>query len=235
MPEPDVEPAQASGPEPDPAPDPDQEPAALGVRQRLRRVRWGHAITVGGAGLAAVAAIGGLWAQAVATYWTQQTALDQLSQSREDSEREEQAQASQVTFWLEDTTPNKAPALHILNRSLDTVTNVVVNIRGFPNGSQTEKLYSGIGFTRDLPPCTETVYNTQSMNLIPAIKPQPKDLFKPGESDFLSVTFSDSHGKVWKRSAMELREWPNPIGTEGLIDMGLGRVKKADNCGDDRS
>jgi hypothetical protein len=43
-------------------------------------------VTVIATVVAAVAAIGGLWAQAVTTYWSQQTAKDHLEQSREEFE-----------------------------------------------------------------------------------------------------------------------------------------------------
>ncbi|MET9044493.1 biotin-independent malonate decarboxylase subunit gamma [Streptomyces sp. NPDC004362] len=87
-------------PEPEPDPEPTAGPEVSRARRALRHARsakWGHIVTVGGTALAAFAAIGGLWAQTVATYWSQQTAKDQLEQSQEDSKRELRAQASRVS------------------------------------------------------------------------------------------------------------------------------------------
>ncbi|MEU2427742.1 hypothetical protein ABZ619_43340 [Streptomyces sp. NPDC007851] len=90
-------------PEPEPQPDPEPEPGtpAPSIWQRFRRTRWGELITVTATVIAAVAAIAGLWFQAVATYWSQQTAKDQLAQSGEANEQEKRQQAAEVAFWQE--------------------------------------------------------------------------------------------------------------------------------------
>ncbi|WP_328663247.1 hypothetical protein [Streptomyces sp. NBC_00328] len=234
MPEPEAQPATA--PEPEPEPELEPEPAALSVRERLRRAGWTHAITVGTAVLAAVAAIGGLWAQAVATYWTQQTAKDQLSQSREDSQREEQAQASRVTFWLEYPPSGEGPELHVLNRSLDPVTDVFLGARRFTIG-----LYSAHMDGNDLPPCTERVFDTDEMVLVPRSRRAKTrggmERFTPMRVEFKYLMFVDSHGKEWERSPTVLYDRSalrddDPVGS---ISMGQPRVKEAESCGDDRS
>uniref|UniRef100_A0AAU3HRP1 Uncharacterized protein n=1 Tax=Streptomyces sp. NBC_01393 TaxID=2903851 RepID=A0AAU3HRP1_9ACTN len=200
---------------------------------RLRAARWAHVITVGGAGLAAVAAIGGLWAQAVATYWTQQTAMDQLSQSREDSQREEQAQASQVTFWVQDLKKGGGPELHVLNRSLDPVTHIVIGVDRYAGAFKPKDLYYGLVY-RDLPPCTERVYDVNSMSAAPSSL-DTDDLSLPMLYQFESVGFVDSHGKAWARSRTDLhRAAVKYVPFERWIDMGPEREKKVDNCGDSR-
>ncbi|MFJ7146683.1 hypothetical protein ACIQVT_00390 [Streptomyces sp. NPDC100445] len=241
MPEPDIQLSPASVPEPDPEAEPDPEPAALSVRERLRRAGWAHAITVSGAGLAAVAAIGGLWAQAVATYWTQQTARDQLSQSREDSQREEQAQASQVTFWVQDSKSGGGPELHVLNRSLDPVTSVRLGARRFAVGS-----YYGFPGGHDLPPCTEEVFDTQKMFLVPSLDQvtrKGQERFTSARAAFTYLGFVDSHGRRWGRLKTDLVDMsdseilidPETTLTDarGKVVLGEPVVKTADNCGND--
>ncbi|MET9386492.1 hypothetical protein ABZY09_36960 [Streptomyces sp. NPDC002928] len=250
MPEP-RDPEPDTQPTPDLVPDPESEPepehVALSLRERLRQAGWTHVITVSGAALATLAAIGGLWAQAVASYWTQQTAKDQLSQSREDSEREEQAQASQITYWLEYPGPLQPPTLHILNRSLDPVTDVRLGFSLAP-----EMLF--VGYVADLPPCTEDVLNTRDMVLRTAAKKDVGKVWDPREAlrpRFTQLRFIDSHGIAWERSPTKLRylvssevrslvapevtilvwEGRDPV---GFIVLGNPRVQKTNVCGDER-
>ncbi|MFF7732522.1 hypothetical protein [Streptomyces sp. NPDC007984] len=218
----------------------------LGVRERLRQAGWTHVITVCGAALAALAAIGGLWAQAVASYWTQQTAKDQLSQSSEDSEREAQDQASRITYWLEYPEPLKAPVLHILNRSLDPVTNVTLVFSRIPG-----ELY--VGAVRDLPPCTEDVFNSGDMTLMSWPKKEQRklwDSYRTPPSLFTYLSFVDSNGAAWERSPTDLRAvlppdvrsvlppeassyLPAETDPAGFLILGNPRVHKTDICGDE--
>ncbi|MGW5285192.1 hypothetical protein ACWERI_38125, partial [Streptomyces collinus] len=249
-PEAQPEPDSTPGPEPEAQPEPDSTPgpAALSVRERLRRAGWAQTITVVGAGLAAVAAVGGLWAQAVATYWTQQTARDQLSQSVEDSQREERAQASQVSFWVAYPPSGGSPELHILNRSLDPVTNVYLGAMRINRGMYYGRRRGGKGMNYspgvggDLPPCTEEVYKVQNMWLGPlggeTLGPEDtRESFIQTRASFQTLTFVDSHGRAWERSKGDLSERVT-LGMgghiAGMIDLGKSRVMKADVCGDVR-
>lgn len=171
-------------PEPEPAPEPDAEPAPDGrpapaadpsrarrVINRVRRARWSHFITVGATALAAVAAIGGLWAQAVTTFWSQQTAKDQLRQSQEDQEKEERVQAMAVSLWVDraDDTDDTSWRLHILNRSPDPVPfmQAAYLIRVGGGGSARALAVSGpanaylVVNTTRLAPCTELVFSSK--------------------------------------------------------------------------
>ncbi|MGQ4351098.1 hypothetical protein [Streptomyces sp. SAS_275] len=212
------------------------------MRERLSAVRWTHLITVGGAGLAAFAAIGGLWAQAVATYWTQETAKDQLSQSQEDSRREQQAQASQVTFWVEPSKSGRGLGLHVLNRSLDPVTNVRVGASVFEEGY----FYGLAGW--DLPPCTEEIFDADNMFIVTPKDGGAKEDRRPYplvESSFTFLGFVDSHGGRWARSETALTDMsdseilidPNVPLLEGFGEIELSEpvVKRADNCGDNHA
>ncbi|WP_413754794.1 hypothetical protein [Streptomyces sp. MMBL 11-3] len=114
---------------------------------------------MGGTALAALAAIGGLWAQAVASYWSQETAKDQLSQSRDASEQELQRQAQLVSSWVEKGGGYGKRRVHILNRSRDPVSAVTfyIHLYGrFPN-VDVRPSYTFDDFG-DLGPCTELVY-----------------------------------------------------------------------------
>lgn len=94
---------------------------------RLRAITWTQHLTAVGLAAGPVAAIAGLWFQAVATYWSQQTAKDQLEQSRKDDERDRQEQAALVNFWeVVSDTDSSSGTFHVINRSPDPVGNVVV-------------------------------------------------------------------------------------------------------------
>ncbi|QJT05928.1 hypothetical protein G9272_41035 [Streptomyces asoensis] len=126
---------------------------------------------MGGTGLAAVAAIGGLWAQAVTTYWSQQAAKDQLQQSRDDSENEERGQAKAVSVWVDGTLSSWR--LHILNRSPDPVPELTVVFDGrlkfeadkdpdLDTGPVT-RFYAG---TSRLAPCTELIFTPKAVDRV---------------------------------------------------------------------
>ncbi|MEW2403459.1 hypothetical protein [Streptomyces sp. NPDC046862] len=178
--------------------------------QRLRRAKWAHIITVAATGLAAIAAIGGLWAQAVATYWSQQTAKDQLSQSKQQSEQEARAQARAVSYWLEGNR-GETFTLHLQNRSPDPVPwitlvldRTVVALKGTPGP---QKVRYTLTTTR-LAPCTELVYSKDQLLL--AVE-------RPGGSRWVSFIglvgdvqqafIRDRDGKGWKRTANSLVPW----------------------------
>ncbi|MFF9603389.1 hypothetical protein ACF1GY_14005 [Streptomyces sp. NPDC014684] len=184
--------------------------------------------------MAAVAAIGGLWAQAVGTYWTQETAKDQLSQSREDSLREKQAQASQVTFWSEDSGEGAESELHILNRSLAPVVAVKV---GAQARSFKEPWYLGEWGTGDLPPCTEIIFDTRKMFLLAGTASGHTRRARLDSEKFKYLRFVDSHGLTWARYQTGLVDSEPKVVREavGVVKMGKPRVKKAADCGDDHA
>jgi hypothetical protein len=185
----------------DPQPDPQPESDVSRLRRVWRgvqRVRWAHIITVVGTAIAAVAAIGGLWAQAVTTYWSQQTAKDQLEQSKEETEDAKSSQANRITFWL---APNKGDWYrpHIANRSPDGVTAVYL-VRTYPNSRVA--IYLG-----SLMPCTETVF-----------MPKKGGFFKTTNDATVwsraglpaSLYFVDRAGVSWRRDPTGLNQLPTP-------------------------
>lgn len=217
-------------------PEPQPETGNSRVRrawQRIRRASWAHAITVIGTALAAVAAIGGLWAQAVASYWSQQTAKDQLSQSQEEGVRQTRDQASKVTFWVEHPAGRRENVkLHVLNRSPDPVSEVQVVLRvrrdvgpdgghHLPEGEEAElwvlPLYN-------LGPCAETVYPAPKMRLqqvprnhIASLDEWPK-LSDQNVWNVGSMHFVDSSGRGWIRTAEGLNERSSPPVDDLLIN-----------------
>ncbi|WP_344599060.1 hypothetical protein [Streptomyces violaceusniger] len=202
-----------------------------------------------GTALAAVAAIGGLWAQAVASYWSQQTAKDQLSQSKEESVRQMRDQASKVTFWVEHPAGRRENVkLHVLNRSPDPVSEVQIVLRVFrrdvapdgehhlPEGEEEELWVLDLA---NLGPCAETVYLAPKMRLeqiprnhIASLDEWPKlsDQFswKVG-----SMYFVDSSGRGWIRTAKGLDERSSsPVGDllTNIIWWNDEEVNKAGLC-----
>ncbi|MFE9018130.1 hypothetical protein ACFYNL_06085 [Streptomyces sp. NPDC007808] len=147
-----------------------------------------------GTALAAIAAIGGLWAQAVATYWSQQTAKDQLAQSREDGNRELRAQASRVTFWIAATEDGPRP--HIANRSQDAVTAVYIWHEGM------------VLALPDLAPCTEIVYMPESDRSKDGILVKPPEILTNWSlyTDTSIVGFTDRAGQHWRRKTTALNQ-----------------------------
>lgn len=152
---------------------------------------------------AALAAIGGLWAQAVTTYWSQQTAKDQLEQSREDSDRDERAQAGRVTLWIAKT--KNGPRPHIANRSPDAVTNVVLEHPG------------GVGLILpDLPPCTQVVYTPKpysgsdgTMHAPPTVLTEWTLFNSRAGTPSPALFFTDSRGVSWERRVTALKRRPS--------------------------
>ncbi|MCX4970208.1 hypothetical protein OHA98_36725 [Streptomyces sp. NBC_00654] len=159
-----------------------------------------------GTALAAVAAIGGLWAQAVASYWGQETAKDQLSQSKDDSEREKRDQASRVTYWFEERLDiREETKLHVMNRSPDPVSNITVRVTYPPHDPGAREEYVKL---ESLAPCSEYHYT-----LAPG--PGQEELSPGGAPAWVNgypegatyVTFTDSNGRSWKRTPARLHEY----------------------------
>ncbi|MGW0582666.1 hypothetical protein ACWD25_43640 [Streptomyces sp. NPDC002920] len=160
------------------------------------------------AALAAVAAIGGLWAQAVTTYWSQQTGKDQLSQSREDSRREERAQASRITTWAD---PRGDGTLHVANRSPDPVSDVALTMDVTTNGENW-----GVKIEMDfgvLPPCSDLAIQSKESRLDGVVETgngkRPETLWETTWRP-ASLSFRDADGKAWIRTSQSLNEGEIP-------------------------
>ncbi|WP_159403718.1 hypothetical protein [Streptomyces sp. NRRL S-646] len=167
----------------------------------------------------AIAAIGGLWAQAVATYWSQQTAKDQLNQSREDSDREKRQQAAQVTFWVEETngTPGK---IHIVNRSPDAVTQVVTAVSILKSDGEDPPFLLQ---DTDLRPCGEAVYSATGLEVSRFGRNGAKPMPRLSDSMWQAsrLYFIDRNGTPWVRSLTGLTEGEPPL----TPPSGVGRKR----------
>ncbi|GHB38050.1 hypothetical protein GCM10010306_034840 [Streptomyces umbrinus] len=208
-------------PGPEPAPGPEVSRARR-VWQRIRRDNWAHIITVTGTALAAVAAIGGLWAQAVASYWSQQTARDQLAQSKEESALQRRDQASKVTYWVQNPWGRRENVkIHVLNRSPDPVSGVrlMLHVNDRPAFMQLS----------NVPPCADIVYSAPSLLLGTADTPR-EERPKLSDPDYRWAAefmyFIDSNGNDWTRTSTGLDERaPLPKATmENPIGQGIGNI-----------
>ncbi|MEU9153668.1 hypothetical protein AB0D59_24725 [Streptomyces sp. NPDC048417] len=189
--------------------------------------------------LGALAAIGGLFAQAIATYYDAEVSRDQLQQSREDSEREQETQASQVNFWVEGTTTAEVPSpafIHIVNRSPDPVSSVLI---GFVVGDDGRVMLPLPAFN-DLLPCTELIYSAAQLEVDTdegaSSKGKGQRLSEVGW-DLDTMYFVDRNGIGWDRSRLDEpglnhggRPTAEPDGTIGALQA--PQVKKADHCGE---
>jgi hypothetical protein len=189
----------------------------------VQRAKWAHIITISATAVAAVAAIGGLWAQALATYWDSRTAKDQLSQSQDDSEKEKRSQASHVAYWTEITDDSKV-LQHVLNRSPDPVTGTVLYIRA--SGAPVITAL----FVPTLQPCSETI-----------LKWTWPDNNETNPNHSINGTtfllFVDRNGISWKRdyAGLVVNDGQSTAGLRVKINSLPNRLieaKKAPSCDD---
>ncbi|WP_327123665.1 hypothetical protein [Streptomyces sp. NBC_01727] len=136
-------------------------------------------------------------ATAVATYYGAVVAKDQLEQSQEDAERAVREQASRVSFWK--VSERTGLGLHVMNRSPDPVTNVVLRARvALRRGDG--KLVAGdwSGLRLALEPCSVTIFEWDKLRLGADGKRwlEAPDQWKLVE---IRVTFADRDGTVWER------------------------------------
>lgn len=191
--------------------------------QFLRMANWVHVLTVTATAIGVVAAVGGLWAQAVTTYFDMQVAKDQLKQTREADEDDKRTQASLITYWVAES--DTGPRPHIVNRSLDSVSGVyLVRTQGGAN-TVAYQLPS-------LAPCTESVVD---IRLDGKAKDAPHDRFSDSlVEDILSLKFVDRAGVPWMRSQTSLSEWTGGPGAKAGDYFGIPSdmitVRKVKEC-----
>ncbi|MEV7862419.1 hypothetical protein AB0O86_27240 [Streptomyces hirsutus] len=195
---------------------------------RLRAIAWTQHLTAVGLAAGAVAAIAGLWFQAVATYWSQQTAQDQLEQSREDDERDRQEQAARVNFWeVVSDADGSSGTFHVINRSPDPVGNVVVLVAA-SIGDTAPAWFLTIG---TMQPCSEYVYSLKDLTLVPRRNEGEKvQTFRISEdgASIEGLYFRDRNGQNWKRDTKGLvsRERDNLTGAPETMGGVQARDKK---------
>ncbi|MFB7499765.1 hypothetical protein ACFC09_34650 [Streptomyces sp. NPDC056161] len=196
--------ARVAEPQPEPEPEPDEEarvPWPSRVWRSLRGRSWAQIATV----IGVASAIGGLFAQAVATYYDAAVSRDQLKQSRENDKAAERDQASQVTFWTEDP-PYGPRTIHIVNRSPDAVSAVALAVTW--NGSGKRYLAENV-----LAPCTVVTYSEEHLLAIPRLPPDGLKMQRLNtvRYDVDSLSFVDSRGRSWVRSLTGLSPGPSPL------------------------
>jgi hypothetical protein len=123
------------------------------------------------------------------TYKAAQVADDQLAQSREDNEKNERAQASRISIWVEGTQPTRVV---LANRSLDPAwAYMYVSTVGDLSMGRSETL--GIGV---LPPCTR-------LNMpITKFREDIQQALHPhigGHFARNGLAFRDADGRTWLR------------------------------------
>ncbi|MFE6808584.1 hypothetical protein ACFVEN_44075 [Streptomyces sp. NPDC057681] len=140
--------------------------------------------------IATFVAAGGLVASAWTGYYQVKTSQDQLTQSKEDSEKELQSQASLVSSWTMDGKNDKTTG-YFANRSLDPISQVTIGVATGSDGeSQEGRLYNDdkqLLYLSDVPPC--------SIITIP-------QLWAPGNGQYFTIagfSFIDVRGQRWGR------------------------------------
>ncbi|MFB0617237.1 hypothetical protein [Streptomyces sp. AGS-58] len=142
----------------------------------------------------------------VSTFFQACVASDQLHQSKEDARREERAQASRITFWV-DQGSDHMERVHLKNGSVDPVSNLVLvvyvytaaYIRATPDGEYD-------AFLPGLAPCSELVIDNDSFAL-----PGGKPVLLLTHPVVKGVEFVDSSGKTWLRTGEALTSSYSPI------------------------
>lgn len=177
-----------------------------------------------------MAAIGGLWFQAVGTYWSQQTAKDQLQQSHDDAEQALRSQAARVTFWQVETGRRGGAQVHLLNRSRDPVTGVEVRFEAYGDSGRAGGLY-----IRDstLPPCTESTYEEKNLRYVLWEKGATVGEGLSGWQAF-TMDFTDSDGTSWHRTPVSLTRIDriaHPANKSGVGYVGRPTLKHVADCG----
>ncbi|WP_437081008.1 hypothetical protein [Streptomyces sp. enrichment culture] len=162
-------------------------------------------------------------------------AEDQLAQSNEQDEDKAKAQASKVTFWLENHRPvdkgqlgANRNRLVIVNRSLDPVTQVGFLYQAYEG----KVLDGGVPLFRPvaaggawmptLPPCSKITVESTSLSRADGSPVTSVALVDVGE-----MTFTDAKGKVWHRPRGLLKKgkssdaWRFTTGLPALGDPAL--------------
>jgi hypothetical protein len=182
-------------------------------------VPWLHIGTT----IGAIAAIGGLLFTGITAMYGAAVARDQLAQSREDSERSKREQASRVSYWVE----NDETRLHVMNRSLDPIQNVIVYfMAGLWDYGVTPVAYAVA--LRSIPPCSEVLFERQNLRWRQPKKTErleargplvdrPEEiseyhkLTKPRTLRLTNLLFADRDGFRWARSESGRLQTQEPL------------------------
>ncbi|MFI2437345.1 hypothetical protein [Streptomyces sp. NPDC018693] len=146
--------------------------------------------------IAALAAAGGLVFAGWTSYYSVQTARDQLSQSREDTDRELRRQALLVSTWTQidgSDAPRGEPGKttgFIMHRSLDPVDQVVVGIATEPEPD--EKAHNFMLELGALPPCSRVTIPAHTVTFTLGVRVELN--YK-----IVGVSLVDVQGQRWTR------------------------------------
>ncbi|MEV5171205.1 hypothetical protein AB0L10_08960 [Streptomyces flaveolus] len=144
--------------------------------------------------MGAVAAIGGLFLTAIATYYSAAVSQSQLEQAREDADRNSRRQAARVTWWWQGGAGEGR--LHVMNRSPDPVTAVGFHTVFFQTRLRNPRAVRFL--VHALPPCAEIVLHEGDLEKAAArvVPVRPDD--RPG---IVFMYFTDGNGSSWVRDA----------------------------------
>lgn len=228
-----------------------QRPGPSRVRARERAedsekgTRFGglNLLTVG-AVVTIVASIGGLVATGVGTIYNARVAADQLNESREQHDDQQREQASRVSIWNDGGLSQR---IHLLNRSPDPVADVHLSLNAVWNIRESRSVAFNL-LLRGLPPCSETVIDTEDLRYSPGkgfsgngwdipTALQLSGLAPIPDSASLRVRglwFVDRDGESWSRKEGVLAHDPVE-GAEGELglDTKEPQVRSASGCGAD--
>ncbi|MFE7015757.1 hypothetical protein ACFVAQ_35570 [Streptomyces sp. NPDC057651] len=141
--------------------------------------------------VASVVAAVSLAITAWGTYKAAQVADDQLSQSRDDSAKEDRAQASRISVWVEGEKPTR---LVLANRSLDPAWGyVTIATQDELRKDEVPGRFMGIGV---LPPCTRL---NVPLSKLGTDTQASFHLGKSAPLAFVGLTFIDATGSMWLR------------------------------------
>jgi hypothetical protein len=169
-----------------------------------RRIQW----KPWGTAIAAIAAIGTLLFSGVTTYYQARVSSNQLNQAEEDAARAERAQASRITFWV-DQTGDGVQRIHLKNGSPDAVSDVLMSF--YAEVVVAVQWLWVVDFFVRLPglgPCTEVVISEEELESDGPNRPGPL----PTNANLigLGVKFYDKDGKHWLRTPGKLEVDPDP-------------------------
>ncbi|WP_338684693.1 hypothetical protein QD712_29785 [Streptomyces acidiscabies] len=184
-----------------------------------------------------VSAIGSLLFTGIATYYGAVIAQQQVDQSRDDSEKDARSQAERVTFWIEEDFATEDRALHLVNRSLDAVTEGDVLLNTTYKGKGYELILPDIS----LPPCAEAIFKNAEMGALIARNAVGQVDLKDTGWDVGLFGFTDNAGQRWVRSPSFLKhpekaqEALLEAKTDGLV-RAAGPIKTTalNECGSDK-
>lgn len=182
-------------------------------------------MTIGATVIGAVAAIGGLWAQAWTGYYAGQVSKDQLRQARAEEQRERRAQANLVTFWLEGELYEGDRDIHIVNRSPDAITNVTLAVSWLGTPGETAPQFHLDLFY--IQPCVEIIYMARDLELVWWGEPGKKE--RRERLDHVSwningLYFFDREGRRWDRGSNYLTEIDGYV-SDPLLEGGVEPLK----------